>query len=1117
MQNRYKLIFIFAALTLANFVKGQTTFLCSGEQVNLQAAENYWGLPKWEFSSDGEIWSLVSEQPAHSFTLNPSNSGFYRLSYTDEACISSFVSETKEIRAQVDSFAIRSFFSDNAIPNDADPVFWYESPDSLSQIMYFLNGSAVATTNELLQQIVNPGANFEIYATAINQQGCTVFTPVYACTVYDSAQTGNGDLQLPLTALNDGILISSSIDSINVNTNGPFTIDYSYSMGFDVVFASRPSQPVNQQLLGMTVIYDEQANFVVSSENSALAMVLTLPDVTNTARVYPNQVTSYIQQSALFPSVIAAIDAQLNAAGYINYEDANLWQFVRAVGEDVVAGLFPTLFDACLAPDAPSIEIFPNHLSFKNCGINTAYFARLYNHDNIPVSNPILFLGDGQEIFTNRAFNFIGNLLLTNPSTASLFTSFIARTNGEITAADLTSVVLFDELTVRLTNGNGFNIKPEDGAAEAYNDFSFIVSLSSAILALPQVTKRFSEALQCGITTGQLIIDYYNLTVKPSLPNSISEAAQLLVTFRDYYTTFILGCDPAEANTLTSNFFSATSFMIEAGWMAQFLYDWNTKQPKAKYICTKAGNRWMGKLKVVSNANLPFYGVPGSLAYNAALPTNEKPFFKLLETDVYATIDNGDWLWENDYLPLNNLEGFTCFGTPGYDTENIAINDVPIEVGIPVFTGVAFSNNQNDLKWRFAKNAATPSEADLYIGFKFNDVQFPNYIEGIQNGGLAYVGTIETPQLLINDGSNNQIGAANSFLPSNCNVTLVGASGRPARDCDVEFEVIQGGGTLKKYTPWIDDGESPMKVINTGFDYGPLFSSLNGLAGVKWRLGQSGDQKLKVSYKPNGVELTSVQLDATFAPLSVTYSGFIPTGQTVWNTPSTSLHAVGGVPPYQYDFFENCDSWSTDSVIQYPGDGIVTDGCGNENFRLGGYYLMRVRDAVGSIATVLVLVNRERAIVTTTNTICDLHTGSPQAPVSYIYQAQVNFLSPNACFNLQGSQNIWVHVVGSNIPGLYGAGGISGSGGTNNDWNDIVNGIDTTDNSYGAAVLTIPNYYDYSCINTFNTYIYFWAFNTALSCTGASCSYRVQLDCPNATNAASPYRWIWSNVITHTW
>jgi hypothetical protein len=299
MQNCYKLIFFFAALTLANFVKGQTTFLCSGEQVTLEAGANYWGTPQWEFTSDGVTWNAVSDQAAFSFTLNAGNSGLYRLSYTADDC--SYFSETKEIRALADSFAIRSFFSDNAIPNDADPVFWFESPDSLSQITYFLNGSAVATTNALLQQIVNPGANFEIYATAINQQGCTIVTPLYNCTVFDSAQTGNGNLQLPFASANGDILIYSSIDSVNVNANGPFTIDYSYSMGFDVVFASRPSQPVNQQLLGITVIYDEQSNFVMSSENSALSMVLTMPDITNTARVYPNQVINYIQQSALFP------------------------------------------------------------------------------------------------------------------------------------------------------------------------------------------------------------------------------------------------------------------------------------------------------------------------------------------------------------------------------------------------------------------------------------------------------------------------------------------------------------------------------------------------------------------------------------------------------------------------------------------------------------------------------------------------------------------------------------------------------------------------------------------------------------------------------------------------
>jgi uncharacterized protein (TIGR02145 family) len=912
MQNRYKLIFIFAALTLANFVKGQTTFLCSGEQVTLEAGANYWGTPQWEFTSDGVAWNFVSDQTTFSFPLNASNSGLYRLSYTADDC--SYFSEIKEIRALADSFSIRSFFSNNEIPNDADPVFWYESSDSLSQITYFLNGTAIATTNELLQQIVNPGANFEIYATAVNQQGCSVYSPVYTCTVYNSAQTGNGDLQMPLSALNDGVLISSSIDSINVNTNGPFAIDYSYSMGFDVVFASRPSQPVNQQLLGINVLYDEQANFVMSSENSALAMVLTLQDITNTARVYPNQVISYIQQSAQFPAVVAAIDAQINAAGYINYEDANLWQLIHSIGDEVVSGLFPTLFDACLAPDAPSIEIFPNHLSFNNCGINTAYFARLYNHDNQPVSDPILFLGDGQSVFTNKAFNFIGNLLLTNPSTAALFEAYQARINDEITAADLNSTILFDELTVRLTNGQGINVKDEDSYAEAYNDFSFLVSLASASLGSPAVIKNFNDVLQCGFSAAQFLIQVYDETVKPSVPASASEAAYVLMQFNNSFSALVDACEPPTANTLISKYIKSSALLgtfTELGWMAQFLYDWNTKQPRAKYICTKAGNRWMGKLKVVSNANLPFYGVPGSLAYNAALPTNEKPFFKLVETDVYATTDNDGYLWENDFVPISNLEGITCFGL-FTNTENLTFNSQTYQ-GLG-FSDMIFGTNQNDFFWRFAKNASMPSEATLNVSFKFNDQIFPNYIEGLQNG-LAYVGIIETPQLLINDGSNNQTGAANSFLPSTCNVTLVGASGRPARDCDVKFEVIQGGGTLQNYAPWPDDGESPVKIINTLYDE-PL--QLDGKAGVKWRLGQSGAQKLNVSYKPAGVELTSVQMDADIIGCSGIASSVedidgneypvVEIGNQCWTAENlkTSKFADGSVIPNT----SNNDTWA---------------------------------------------------------------------------------------------------------------------------------------------------------------------------------------------------------------
>jgi hypothetical protein len=252
----------------------------------------------------------------------------------------------------------------------------------------------------------------------------------------------------------------------------------------------------------------------------------------------------------------------------------------------------------------------------------------------------------------------------------------------------------------------------------------------------------------------------------------------------------------------------------------------------------------------------------------------------------------------------------------------------------------------------------------------------------------------------------------------------------------------------------------------------------------------------------------ALTLNTTFEPL---------TSQAVWNTASTTLRATGGVPPYQYCFFENCNQWSNDSTITYPANGIVTDSCGNQNFLYGGRYNMRVRDAAGTIASVLALVSRERAVVTTTNTICIRRTGTAQAPTSYGYQANFNISSPGACFNIKASQQIiYVHVVSSNIPGLYLVSGLDGFAGTSNNWNTIVNGIDTS-NTYNSAGLKIPPNFNYTCINNFNTFVQFFADNTALSCPGASCSYRMQLLCPDATNAQSPSRFIWSNVVTHTW
>jgi uncharacterized protein (TIGR02145 family) len=93
---------------------------------------------------------------------------------------------------------------------------------------------------------------------------------------------------------------------------------------------------------------------------------------------------------------------------------------------------------------------------------------------------------------------------------------------------------------------------------------------------------------------------------------------------------------------------------------------------------------------------------------------------------------------------------------------------------------------------------------------------------------------------------------------------------------------------------------------------------LDGKAGVKWRLGQSGAQKLNVSYKPAGVELTSVQMDADIIGCSGIASSVedidgneypvVEIGNQCWTAENlkTSKFADGSVIPNT----SNNDTWA---------------------------------------------------------------------------------------------------------------------------------------------------------------------------------------------------------------
>jgi hypothetical protein len=350
---------------------------------------------------------------------------------------------------------------------------------------------------------------------------------------------------------------------------------------------------------------------------------------------------------------------------------------------------------------------------------------------------------------------------------------------------------------------------------------------------------------------------------------------------------------------------------------------------------------------------------------------------------------------------------------------------------------------------------------------------------------------IEPYELVLISG-DNQVGAPGLQLQQPIVVQVKNNLGNPIQGVTVYADVLSGGGAVNPMTNQITDAE--------------------GKVSIGWTLGNQTQPtqtiRLKVRY-PDLSEINGSPLlvNASFPPpLSLTYSGFISTEQAIWNTPTTTLHALGGVPPYQYNFFENCGTWSSDSVINYPADGIIIDSCGNQNFLYGGQYAMRVRDAVGTIDTVLVFIDRERVVVNTTTTGCNVAPGA-----TWLLYAGISITSPNACFDLQEGSTLSAWIYSSAIPDWWYGGGFGGGLGYANNWNDIA----ASETPWHG--LKVDYGINGSCLTSYNSFVTFYTNNTAPTCPGASCSYRVRFFGPNATNAASPTRWIWSNVITHTW
>lgn len=74
--------------------------ICSGETVEFQLQEEYYGEPTWEFSTDGVSWVESTVQVGIPFIPVPGQFGWYRVRYHDTDCDTTYVSNTVRLANQ---------------------------------------------------------------------------------------------------------------------------------------------------------------------------------------------------------------------------------------------------------------------------------------------------------------------------------------------------------------------------------------------------------------------------------------------------------------------------------------------------------------------------------------------------------------------------------------------------------------------------------------------------------------------------------------------------------------------------------------------------------------------------------------------------------------------------------------------------------------------------------------------------------------------------------------------------------------------------------------------------------------------------------------------------------
>lgn len=864
MQREQRLLTFLLGTVVAMGASMAQVFVCPGDQVQFEVTQPNYGDKTWEYSPDGLDWTYIVVEESAPFSFAPELSGYYRVRLHDAACDVFYTSEVKQV--VVPTITLGHVFSEQFISTAIDPVFWLAGRDGLTDVVYTINGVEVPSTTQN-QVLTNPGVDFTVWATAVDPLGCTLYSDTLVFTVFDPTISAAGVVQPEAVVDLTGVLVSSSIDVTGLMPDGSFTLDYSLDFLVDEIIAYRDLGGADDQFVAIRLATTSSETLVLDEVSTAIAMVLMLPDVAYLAPTHYQEIADWLALDQDFIALKDMLVSDLEQLGHLDLEDEGKWTIANALAASILSDLLPQLSprDAVASPSVENVN-GNDQLTYSHEGINLCYAAGVYRGGSM-VSEPILFAGDGTPALVGNTVNLVYQLFNFN-------TSPPFRSSNTILMSDVIGGSPLDELDVKVYNGRFAALYNTDEAdlAKNVNDIVFWYKWITAIPGLSKFLKwSLGEDEGCAASLNiPLAEGFAELENSPDFATALGILPQLYGPIVDCMN---INVDAGNITPIRRRLISVSHSALSnygtlsnTGFLFQFLWDTYNAPADLIYTYTKVGSNWRGKLLVESNEGSTFEGIPGSIT---SIPNNllftDNPSFSLKERPFMVRRVSGTSVYESDpidYTADPFADGFTFFGLMS-GTQAVYIDDIPYS-GFQLYNRPV-SAEANELEWTMKINTSTPATATLNVGLMHQGVHL-NTIEGTTSGWMNFTSTIKAPELLEAQG-NGQAAEAETWLPVNPMVILKAQDGASIHDYTVYFEVVEGGGSIGVA------GQAQTTVATNGL----------GLAGIAWKLGPGGNQRLRAYVDPSGDQvLAEFEFEASI--LQVDCEG-VPGGPAMPGTP----------------------------------------------------------------------------------------------------------------------------------------------------------------------------------------------------------------------------------------